>query len=319
LVGYLLNVLDPDSHQEVENYLREHPEAQRRLELLRRGIEPLAADAGEVEAPAGLVTRTLAHIAADRCRKLPAAPEPGPTQRTIPGRFWWRRADVLVAAGILLAIAALVPTAVVSLWPRDQVLACQENMHRFHNALVSYSKTHDGDFPRVEPRPPHNVAGIFVPMLQDAGVLQADASVTCPARGAARSCATSLSELDALWKESPGKFQNAADQLSGCYAYTLGYCDADGHHHGLRMDMDGRLPILADAPPRGQVGNSPNHAGTGQNVLCIDGTVRFHPTRTVGIDDDDIYVNRDNKPEAGKDLHDTVLGASGATPFPADK
>ena len=60
--------------------------------------------------------------------------------------------------------------------------------------------------------------------------------------------------------------------------------------------------------------NSPNHGGVGQNVLYLNGRVRFCTNRTVGVDGDDIYLNKEKQPEAGIDRWDSVLGASGFHP-----
>src|SRR5262245_57008104 len=106
LVGYLLQSLDPQTQAQVEDYLHTHPEAQARLERLRRARDPRAADGEEIAAPPGLWVRTLAHIAHDRCRKpktlpfsgdyrgLPKAPRPAWSQWLGSGGSWWRRADV---------------------------------------------------------------------------------------------------------------------------------------------------------------------------------------------------------------------------------
>jgi hypothetical protein len=110
LVGYLLKSLESDEQREVESYLRNHPEAQRRLELLRQAIEPLAADKDADEPPAGLRLRTLARVAEYRCRELLPAPK-APPPRMIPGRSWWRRADVLVAASLLMVLLPMLWSA----------------------------------------------------------------------------------------------------------------------------------------------------------------------------------------------------------------
>jgi prepilin-type processing-associated H-X9-DG protein len=85
--------------------------------------------------------------------------------------------------------------------------------------------------------------------------------------------------------------------------------------------MGGRLPLMADAPAcdansEVRPGNSANHEGRGQNVLFTDGHVEFLTTRTVGPDGDDIYLNADQKVGAGRGPRDSVLGQSGAVPFP---
>jgi prepilin-type processing-associated H-X9-DG protein len=79
-----------------------------------------------------------------------------------------------------------------------------------------------------------------------------------------------------------------------------------------------RVPIMADCPPfdgrgRGGAGNSRAHGGTGQNVLFIDGSVRFVTSRQV-TPGDDMYLNFDDRILAGVREGDTVLAASDASP-----
>lgn len=335
LVGYLLNALDPDTHRQVESHLRTDPEAQRRLEVLRRALRPLAADAEEEEPPPGLWVRTLGHVAHDQCRRraadappagraayraLPRAPRPGGEAE--PARSWWRRADVLVAAGVLFAVLSLGVSVLPGLWQHQQRLACQNNLRLFGQALSAYSVNHDHEFPKVEAEPPRNVAGIFVPMLRDSGVMPADVTLCCPGGGNRPAPCPTLAELEDLRRRRPEDFQAAVRRLAGCYAYSLGYGPAPDDHHGLRDDDGDGLPILADRPDfaGGRVGpgNSPNHGGRGQNVLYIDGHVRFCTARTVGVNRDDIYVNQHGDVAAGRDLLDSVLGASSATPYPPE-
>src|SRR5436309_9956542 len=91
--------------------------------------------------------------------------------------------------------------------------------------------------------------------------------------------------------------------------------DPAGDLHGPWQAPGSLWPILADRPPSdGTPGNSPNHGGAGQNVLFLDGHVRFVPGRTIGDPDDDIFLNRANTVAAGVDNRDVVLGASASRP-----
>src|SRR5262245_20423350 len=197
LVGYILESLDPETHRRVEAELRTNAQVRNRLDLLRRALEPLAADAADVPPPPDLWVRTLARIARDRCRppgppdgdvsgspfrNLPRAPRPAWSEWLgSAGTLAWRRADVLVAALLLVVVGGLAVTWLGGAWRDEQVYACQNNLRMFHQALCSYSDQHDGEFPRVGSEPPRNVAGIFVPLLRDAGCLGGDVSVACPA------------------------------------------------------------------------------------------------------------------------------------------
>lgn len=325
LVGYLLKALEADEHRAVEEYLRGNTERQRRLEKVRRHVDRLAADAVDADPPEGLWVRTLATIAEYKCRNLPYAPLPSASQKA-GGRTWWRRVDVLVAAVLLLVVGGVLATWLFVARDREQMMACQENLRRFHSALWAYSESHpEGKFPEVQAQPPAHMAGFFVPLLHDAGQLPANITATCPGVERRTVPVRSVAELEALRREHPDEFRDVARTLGGCYAYTLGYREGEGNnlvHRGLTNKMDGRLPIMADRPPPG-IGtaealalNSPNHAGRGQNVLFIAGNVEFSTTRTIGVRRDDIFVNVRGDVGAGYGPFDTVLGRGDAEPYP---
>lgn len=321
LVGYLLRALDPEAQREVEAYLQAQPDAAKKLELLRQALQPLSADRETPMPPAGLRLRTLARVAEYRCRDLPRTPVAPPIRARSVTRSWWRRADVLVAASLLLIALPLLPPGLTYLRYQRNLLECKNNLRNFYSALMAYSGAHGGALPRVEDTPPRHVAGIVVPILHDAQLLSHEITVGCPAKGWRSPPNISMRELEQKAAVDPASFMEYARNLIGCYAYTLGYRDREGHLHGLRLGpghSNGYLPVMADRPPFDQdnyfyvpaAKNSPNHDGTGQNVLYLGGHVDFCTSRTVGVDRNDIYLNKNKRPEAGLDSSDSVLGAS---------
>ncbi len=317
LLGYLLNALDPDESRAVEEYLDANPTARERLEGLRRALEPLAVDQADLEAPPGLVFRTLGRIAEHCCRELPRAPVPAedPAAATIP---FWRRADVLVAACLLITALGLVVPWALTLSGRSGQVACQKNLSDFYLALKTYSDTHANRFPDVAAASaPRKVAGLVVPILTDAGALTRPISVRCPANGEPQPCAWALRDLGNM---TPQEFERHVPSLVTCYAYSLGHRAEGGANFGPRFEADkpnARLPLMADCPPPNPaVGNSLNHGGRGQNVLFHDGHVEFCTTRTVGVGGDDLFLNRDGKVARGVAWSDSVLGCSSASPDP---
>ena len=317
LLGYLLDGLDRDERRAVEAHLRSHPEARARLAELRRLLTPLDADGEAPEPPPGLAESALANLAGG-CDRLPAAPPPSPHQAGAPGRRGPRRADLVAAALVLVLTAGLFVTWLARQWRDYQILACQANLHRLWTALQVYADDHPEDggaFPRVEARPPHNFAGVFVPILADAGALGPDGNTVCPARGGQPTPPRPLADLDALARDRPDEYRALARALGGDYAYTLGYRQG-GELFGLSRACGGLAPILADRPSEAGMGNSPNHGGAGQNVLCIGGAVRWCVSPDVGVDRDDIYLNLKYRVLAGEHEFDTVLGPSDASPCP---
>ncbi len=324
LVGYLLNALDDDMQREMEASLRKSPELQSRLELLERALSPLAADREIPEPSPGLVLSTLARIAEYKCRKLPDAPPPPRSQSVPTIRSWPRRADALVAALLLIVLGCIGSSFLLHVWRDYHGRAeCRNNLFLIWNGLQRYCDTHEGKFPTVEANGPHGVAGIFVPVLDDSGMLRPEISITCPAQQRQPAEHRSVKELEELYQSNPEAFRLEARRLAGGYAYTLGYRDAAGFYHGLRCDTveSGNLkllPIIADHLDSLTQRNSANHGGDGQNVLYLDGHVEWRTNRNAGINGDDIFVNWDNQVLAGKSLEDTVLGSGDASPSPRE-
>jgi hypothetical protein len=323
LVGYLLKALDDDTQRAVEAHVHTDAEAARHLELLRQALKPLAADAIASEPPPGLWVRTLARVGEQRARELPRAPAILPLESPAVNRAWWRRSDALVAAAILLGLLSLVPPGVVKLHQTRDRLHCENNLRLFHQALSAYGDLHGNDFPKIDTRPPLYFAGSFVPQLHEAGVLGSDVSMRCAAGDRQLPGRFTRRELQEMRQTNRAAFERLVKEMAGCYAYTLGYRDAEGNLHGLRREPGSDLaPILADSPPfvppasPSEEVNSPNHGGAGQNVLHIGGNVRFCTQRRVGPNLDDIYLNQNHQVAAGLNANDTVLGASAAQPGP---
>ncbi len=318
LIGYLLDALDEPTKQQVEQHLRDHPEARQRIAVLKQALTPFALDQEAAAPPVALAERTLAKIAAHICAKPTATGElpkaPALTSETSSGgRTWWRRADVLVAASLLLMIAGIGLTVLGRIHgPSSQALVadCKNNLLQFYIGLQQYHDTH-GSFPDITKQAPRNVAGMVVPLLVEAGTLPASASIRCPGNGMPRSCQVTASALREL---SDDEFLRRSPTLSMCYAYSLGYRDEDKVLHATGTDPNiarSHLPIMADRPPtEGIETNSINHGFDGQNVLFCDGHISFLTRRTFG--GDDIFRNDNGKMEAGVGPRDYVLGFSAA-------
>jgi hypothetical protein len=313
LVGYLLGSLDPVTHQRVEVHLRHHPEAQANLDLLRRAVAPLAED-GDPDPPPGLALSALARLAEHRCA-LPTAPALSRGESATPGRRWFGRAEWGVAAALLVLVGGLALPAIVQARRAANQIACADNLRRFHAGLTAYADANHGDFPQPEPQGPLAIAGIFVPLLNERGLMP-EVSVGCPAHGRQKPPSYTLDELAALSRDDPERFESAAAQLAGHYSYCLGY-EQNGRLCGLKQTSGDLLPILADNAGHDGA-NSDNHGARGQNVLYVGGQVRWCVRPTVGVGNDHIYVNQRNRVQAGVRRIDTVLGSSAARPFVAE-
>ncbi|HZZ81670.1 MAG TPA: hypothetical protein VFE62_24425 [Gemmataceae bacterium] len=321
-VGYLLNALDERETRQVEAYLATHPEARDQLAQMEQSLTPLAVDRDVIESPPPrLAERTLALVAEHICTPervpdpLPIAP-PISRQALSGPSSWWRRADVMVAASLLITAVGLALVVLGRLrgpTSAAMMLECKNNLRQYFVALQEYRDVH-GRFPDVAKESPRDVAGMVVPILNDAGVLPDSTSIRCPGMGDAVSCPFSL---DGLRKMSDEDFAMHATSLSMCYAYSLGHRDSGGMIRGPGDGVQAtfsQTPIMADRPPaEGVKLNSINHGGNGQNVLFADGHVQFMG-RTLGTDD--IFVNRASLVAAGLDAADVVLGYSSARTQP---
>jgi hypothetical protein len=313
LIGYILDLLEPDEHAAVALHIENDPAAATHLSVLREQLAPLDADAEDSDPPVGLATRTLSRLAAYLVENEPRTPTDhnAPTPSTLPsfrhaattdqpeprsvgGRF---RIDLIVAAGLAFFAIGLGLSVVSRLRQQNENVACQNNLRALHAGLTTYADTHDGRFPQVGAGP-YPTAGSFVPALVESGQIPGDFRANCPA--AARKSASGT----------------ATDVP---YTYTLGYRGLNGELVGLRRATDAEndlIPICADcpaAPDAPSEGPMSPHV-RGQNVLFVGGNVRFATTATVGLNGDHIYKNFDGRVAAGLARGDAVLGRSGDMP-----
>jgi hypothetical protein len=222
---------------------------------------------------------------------------------------------VLVAAALLIVVGGLGAAWLVRSHQAYHQVECANNLRQFDAALENYADLHNGQYPWVGAEPPKNFAGSFVPALNESGVMPSGLSVDCPGDPPRPPSALTFADLERMYREKPDEFESTIRRLAGGYAYSLGYKDPAGFGLlGLTRASDDGLPIMADAPSGlggndVRPGNSPNHGGTGQNVLFKGGNVRFLTTSA-------IYCNGEGRVAAGHSAQDAPVGRSDARPFP---
>lgn len=314
LIGYALDLLDPDERAAVEARLEANPAAAAELDRVRAALLPLEADREDDRPPPALATRTVARLASylvadapvpdaprpptSRPRSYPSADPPEP--RYVGGRF---RVDLVVAAGIGLVAVGLLLSFVNRARYASEVAACQNNLRVLHRGLAGYADTHAGRFPQVG-TDPYPTAGTFVKALADAGQYPPGFYPTCPA--------------------APRPVPGAATEPPAspvAYAYPLGHRTPEGIILGLwrstdPADENDLLPAAADYPVSAAApgGGPASPHRWGHNVLYVGGNVRFATVSTVGVDGDDIYRNRLGQVAAGVTRVDAVLGRAGDRP-----
>ncbi len=273
LIGYLLDALDSDTRLETEKDLLKNPEARERLASLRQALEPLESDREADEPPPDLWVRTLARVAEHRCRHLPAAPKAS-SDRPV-HRSWWRRADVMVAAGLLLCVSSMIPSVLAKVRFQRDLVACQNNLHNFYIGLKDFSERHHGNFPDV-------ATAVPAPQLESR------------AWNLGGSYAYSLGYSDNTGDHGP--------RLDPQLASSMRPLVAD------RPPRDIMLGATTNSPNHGGAGQNVLFMD-GHCVYC---TQRVLPCAAGGFDD--IYLNQDNQVHAGRSPWDTVLGDSQAHP-----
>jgi prepilin-type processing-associated H-X9-DG protein len=321
-LGYALKSLGPQERADMEAILRADPSAAKTLNQVQKTVEWLALDAHQ-SPPVGLIERTLARIDnVDTAGRDLETPKSDTKTLRWPGR---RLIELAVAAAVLATATGLVVSWVGGLNSQRsgghanpaQLTQCQNNLRTLYQSLQSYSDKHQQQFPNVSTAldAPRNVAGLVFPMMWDAGVFPADGNLACPgAGGAGPNIQFSVLDVRGMDKAT---FQEWTNALRSCYAYSLGYrnqgqISADSREEG---ELASRMPLMSDSsPPNPLAGNSLSHGGLGQNVLFCDGHVTFCPSRLVGVDRDDIFLNRANKVAAGLDRRDAVLASGPGNP-----
>ena len=328
LLGYLLNALDEAERQRVFEALQKDPQLRQELETLRGDLRPLDATNCDYDPPAGLADLTCDLVegyAEQHVVRIPAGAERRRSGRS-PGRLKardplapanrWSASDVIVVAGILLAVSLIFFPAMARSRYLTQVTHCQENLRQLGIALARYSEQHDGFFPVIPISGNRAVAGIYAPILLESQYLETPRFVVCPGSELAAQNAEfripSLSELDQAGGIQLRRLQR---NLGGSYGYTLGNIGRQGYVTP-RNRVRPYFALLADAPSLHLAGRqSGNHGGRGQNVLFEDLHVEFLQSPRNEALGDDLFRNRYGYVEAGLDEGDSVVVPSNVSPL----
>jgi hypothetical protein len=304
MIDYVLGRLEGPERERLENGLRADPEAATRVDRLNRAIHFLLDDDSDLAPPAGLAQRTMGAVAQARIR-------PRSLLDYVPARVPFRWADFAVAASIFIAGVLTLLPAIQRSQERMSQAGCVFNLQQLGNSLAQYASL-SPFYPFPPSRDSDAPAGTFAVCLHDAGVLRDLSILDCPYNGPCRHQTQDLPSFEQLAdirRDEPDRFRHL---FCWDYAYNVGHRDLAGHPrpNGSRLAMV--IPVVADAPAHENYirildGNSPNHAGRGQNVLYSDGSVRWHISRRVGPNDPDLYLNNQRDLQPSTDEDDAVL------------
>ncbi|HQR08275.1 MAG TPA: hypothetical protein PLN21_15715 [Gemmatales bacterium] len=343
LLGYVLQMLEPEEERAVEEYLEATPKARREVMRMHPLLKAMQDEA--IEPSKDLVYKTLRAVARQSSAatmpslqgpvvtpaKAAATPPVGSSAKLPKLEPWaikeyeaapntWRRADAWALIAVVMLILLAIPPVLQFVRDRAGQMECRENMRQLYLPFSEYMSTHGGAIPALSTSGPGAHAGTYATLLKEGGYWGDRLRLGCPPGSptvpqSMAEVATHQDDEIPYWKK-----------FAGSYAYNLGYIKENNGQPQIMQVKRGDgdcIPILADRPARfGEVSdwataNSPNHGGQGQNILCLGGNVYFQKNRcAMQGGDQDIYRNALGLPHAGKTISDYVLGASEATAMP---
>lgn len=316
LIGYLLDALEPHERAELERKLQSDSQLRKELRTLPHSLTGLDADRGHYEPPQGLVERTLEFVTEHEFRSLDL---PRMTPDTSPpiARSRLTLAELVVAAGLLVAVSMLFIPAVSQSRHTASISGCQNNLRQLGVALTSYSELNGRYFPRVPMEGPLAVAGIYAHTLVEKGFIENANLVVCPASELAEEIHEfHVPTAEELQQAEAPKLAEMQRSMGGSYGYTLGYV-SKGRYHPTKNFGRANFALLADAPSAAAKGSvvTENHGGIGQNVLFEDGHVTHLTGRHPVGCGDDIFLNDQGEVSAGMHRDDAVIAPSPAKPI----
>jgi anti-sigma-K factor RskA len=316
LLGYLVGALETDERAQVESELAGSNQLRGEVELLRRSLTPLEIDGEPIDPPAGLARRTIDFVFLHLALQVqgPAAnqpavsrPQPNWSDRPAPTRRW-RMVDMSVAAGIMVAALSVVVPAIIQSRANAERIACQNQLRSTYDGIAKYADLHNGALPIAKVSAGFDgKAGIYAPLLRQAGYLESEASVVCPGSELASEAAGEgyrVPSMDELRKASGQELERLVKRMGGSYAFAIGYRE-DGKYRRLVLRPGSNFPLMSDLP--GKDGKPLGHHGAcGRNVLTSDGRIVYIHTCCWGTRDN-LYANDDGEVDAGTGRHDSVL------------
>lgn len=326
LLAYLLDDLSLAQRQRIEQQLETDPVWRDELERLRSCLANSSSEGHESNAPPcvcppdDLVDRTcsLVRQAIDQNRVVPSQIVATPVSLTescdsMSSTRRWPWADITIGAAVLLVVAALVFPALRESREAARRVTCQDNLRTLGTALAQYADQHGRELPHINQG--ENV-GIFVVRLAEQGVLTRQQLVkvlVCPSTPLAEQVFQGYVVLEVPTQEqldhaSADQLRRLRENMSGNFAYRIGYVGSHGNYHHVKFVGSHDAPMLADTPSFEVAGfQSANHGGCGQNVLFQDLSVRYCKQCVTAEGHDHLFLNNNEQHQAGRSISDIVL------------
>ncbi len=304
LVGFLLDALEPEEHEQVKARLSRDPELQRELDLLSRSLLPLVPDKDYHEPPPGLAARTCEFVHRQAAAVSLRMHEPAAAQPR------WSMADMAMAAGIFLAAGLLFFPALSQSRFAARVTQCQDQLRQIGMGLSNYSAVHNMSFPHVPLDGPTAAVGIVAVQLREQGYLDEPRLFICPASPQADRAESFRMPSSAELHAAKGpQLVRLHSEMGGSYGFYVGHV-VNGKYQTPRNNHRPRFALVADAPSQAAPYHSANHNGCGQNVLFEDMHVRYMTTCKARGCTDNIFLNDQGAVAVGLHPNDAVIGPS---------
>ena len=323
LLAYLLDDLSEGRRAEVERRIADDPDWQREFNRLRECLATSCCQEQEEEPedavapPTDLVHRTCRLI--EKC-----AYNPQPTGTTValseancpaPRYFGWTLADLTIAVGIGLIVFGLLSPSLLKSREDSRRVVCANNLRSVGTWLTNYAdRDPQGHFPKILPG---QNAGMFALILAERGGVNRNPlqqSLICPTQSTGE-ITIRIPSIRELQTGEPLRVAKLVLRLGGNYAYNIGWIDAYGELHPLKLAGRTDVPMLGDAPNPADGFRGGNHTDNGQNFLLKSMEVRF----VCNPDDPNIYdnwnLNHDNQHAASRSEDDNVLLRTGYGPL----
>jgi hypothetical protein len=316
-LGYLLNAVDEGQRERIARRAAADPAVAHDLEILRRALEPLAADREEFEPPAGLAARTCA-LVERRAQELLVEPA---RESAGSGRSHgaWRLVDAVVAMGLVAALALLLFPALLHSRNTANLQACQNNLAQIHAGLMKHANLHGDLLPVVPQKGNEAAAGVYAVRLFHDGYMDSsnpNVFLCASSPWGPKTESFRVPTRAELAAASGDKLREMQRTMGGSYGYTLGHYVGDKYTPTRNLARD-RFVLMADAFDQDRdaaSGCSSNHGGSGQNVLFEDGRVLYLTTSRIDGASEDFFRNDQNAFSAGLHVNDSVVVQSGTGP-----
>lgn len=289
-------------------------------------IDQWASTSMWVEPPVGLAERACDFVFSRSSGDVNTPPSPQFRSAAEPavGSVSWSVADAFVIAGVCITAALLFAPALITSRISAQRQLCASRLRDLGESFALYSAQHQGELPVIPTSGPRSFAGIYAPVLRDAGFLSDPNWIVCP-----EACSTdstpvhgivpTLSQIDRGTASELSLWCNAA---GGNYAYALPYLDQNGQYVSRKNLRQSNIAILGDivtSPSAAVLPATPvlpaatgRHGGRGANVLFQDGGVRYQHQLRIG--NDDLFRSNRGLIEVGQSIDDQVLAPSQVRP-----